>query len=93
MFTAAARALAQMFTPPMRGILWKSIGFALVLIVAFGILLQRLLVWLAGNGELWAQGALGPSSQTPLHVLFWGAGGSIVGQMAWPPEVPSKARL
>jgi len=94
MFTTAARALAQMFTPPMRGILWKSIGFALVLIVAFGILLQRLLVWLAGNGELWAQGALGPSSQTPLHVLFWVVSiaasiGVIVGTVFLMPAVSS----
>jgi CysZ protein len=94
MFGAAARALAQMFTAPMRSILWKSIGFGLVLIVVFGILLQRLLVWLAGNGELWAQGTLGSGSQTPLHVLFWivsiaASVGVIVGSVFLMPAVSS----
>ena len=71
MFDAAAKALAQMLTPPMRAILLKAVGLALVLIAVFGIALQRLLVWLAGAGEQWAQDALGPVSQMPLHLLFW----------------------
>ena len=71
MFDAAAKALSQMFTPPLRAILLRVVGLALILIAAFGIALQRLLVWLAGAGEQWAQDALGPVSQTPLHLLFW----------------------
>jgi uncharacterized protein involved in cysteine biosynthesis len=94
MFTAAARALTQMFTPPLRAILWKSIALALLLIVVFGILLQRLLVWLASHGELWAEGALGAGSQTPLHVLFWivsiaASFGIIVGSVFLMPAVAS----
>jgi uncharacterized protein involved in cysteine biosynthesis len=71
MFEAAAKAISQMLTPPMRAILLKSVGLALILIVVFGIALQRLLVWVAGSGEQWAQGALGPASETPLQILFW----------------------
>ena len=71
MFDAAAKALAQMFTPPMRAILLKAVGLALIVIVVFGIALQRALVWLAGAGQHWAQDALGPASQTPLNLLVW----------------------
>jgi uncharacterized protein involved in cysteine biosynthesis len=94
MFDAAAKALAQMLSPPMRAILMKSVGLALAVIVVFGIALQRLLVWLADTGEQWAQGALGPTSQTPLHVLFWvvsiaASFGIIVGAVFLMPAVSS----
>jgi len=71
MLDVAAKALAQMFSPRMRAILLKSVGLALVVIVTLAVVLQRLLVWLAGFGEQWAQGALGAAWQTPLQVLFW----------------------
>jgi CysZ protein len=94
MLVAAARALAQMFTPPLRAILVKSIGLALLLIVVFGILLQRLLAWLASHGELWAEGALGPGSHGALYALFWivsiAAGvGIIIGSIFLMPAVAS----
>jgi uncharacterized protein involved in cysteine biosynthesis len=94
MFDAAGKALAQMLSPPLRSILLKSVGLALVLIVAFGIALQRLLVWLAGTGEHWAQDALGPMSQTPLYVLSWivsiaASLGIIVGSVFLMPAVAS----
>jgi uncharacterized protein involved in cysteine biosynthesis len=94
MFAAAAMALEQMFTPPMRAILLKAVGLALVVIVAFAIVLQNVLVWIAGAGESWAQDALGPTSQTPLHILFWAlsitAGlGIIVGAVFLMPAVSS----
>jgi uncharacterized protein involved in cysteine biosynthesis len=94
MLTAAARALSQMLTPPLRVILWKSIGLALLLIVVIGILLQRLLVWLAGHGELWAEGTLGAGSHTPLYILFWivsiaASVGIIVGSIFLMPAVSS----
>jgi len=71
MLTAAARALSQILSPPMRSILWKSIGLALVLIVVLGIGLQRVLSWLATSGEIWAEGMLGPGFHTTLDVLAW----------------------
>ena len=43
MITAAAKALSQILSPPMRSILWKSAGFALILIVIVAVALQRLL--------------------------------------------------
>jgi uncharacterized protein involved in cysteine biosynthesis len=94
MFDAAGMALTQMLSPPMRSILLKSVGLALVLIVAFGIALQRLLAWLAGAGEHWAQDALGPMSQTPLYVLSWivsiaASLGIVVGSVFLMPAVSS----
>jgi uncharacterized protein involved in cysteine biosynthesis len=71
MIGAAVKALAQILSPPMRAILWRAIGLALVLIVVAAIGLQRLLSWLAGSGEHWAETALGPAFHTPLNILAW----------------------
>ena len=54
MLDAAVKALSQILSPPMRSILWRSIGLALVLIVVLALGLQRLLSWLATSGEAWA---------------------------------------
>ena len=71
MLDAAIKALSQILSPPMRSILWRSIGLALVLIVVLAIGLQRLLSWLATSGEVWAEALLGPSFQTALDILAW----------------------
>jgi CysZ protein len=71
MLDAAVKALSQILSPPMRSILWRSIGLALVLIVVLSIGLQRLLSFLATSGEVWAEALLGPSFQTPLDILAW----------------------
>jgi CysZ protein len=71
MLDAAVKALSQMLSPPMRSILWRSIGLALVLIVVLAIGLQRLLSWFATSGEGWAEAMLGPGFQTPLNILAW----------------------
>jgi uncharacterized protein involved in cysteine biosynthesis len=71
MLDAAVKALSQILSPPMRSILWRSIGLALVLVVVLAIGLQRLLSWLATSGEGWAEAMLGPGFQTPLNVLSW----------------------
>lgn len=71
MLDAAIKALSQMLSPPMRSILWRSIGLALVLIVVLAIGLQRLLSWFATYGEVWLEGLLGPNWHTSLDVLAW----------------------
>ncbi len=71
MLDAAVKALSQILSPPMRSILWRSIGLALALIVVVAVGLQRLLSWLATSGEVWAEALLGPSFQTTLNVLAW----------------------
>lgn len=71
MIDAAVKALAQILSPPMRSILWRSIGLALVLITVLALGLQRLLSWFASSGESWAKAVLGPGAHTPLHVLSW----------------------
>jgi CysZ protein len=71
MLSAAAKALAQMFTPPFRAVLLKSIGLALLVLIVFGIGLHRLLGWLAGLGEGYLEGVAGPGLATPLHALLW----------------------
>ncbi|WP_438276810.1 sulfate transporter family protein [Nitrobacter sp.] len=71
MIGAAVKALMQILSPPMRAILWRAIGLALVLIVVVSVGLQRLLSWFAGSGELWAETVLGPTFHTPLNILAW----------------------
>jgi uncharacterized protein involved in cysteine biosynthesis len=71
MIDAAIKAISQMLSPPMRSILWRSIGLALVLITVLAIGLQRGLSWLATSGEGWAEAMLGPGSHTPLIVVTW----------------------
>jgi uncharacterized protein involved in cysteine biosynthesis len=71
MFEAAISALAQMFSPPLRTVLWRSIGLALVLIVIVGIALDRLLVWLVGSGAAWFEAAVGPGAHMPMNILTW----------------------
>jgi uncharacterized protein involved in cysteine biosynthesis len=55
MFDAAIKALTQMFSPPFRQVLLKSIGLALILIVLIGIGLNRLFSWMATAGATWAE--------------------------------------
>jgi CysZ protein len=71
MLSAAAKALAQMFTPPFRAVLLKSISLAILVLIIFGIGLHRLLGWLAGVGEGYLEGVTGPGMATPLHALLW----------------------
>jgi uncharacterized protein involved in cysteine biosynthesis len=71
MFDAAFKALAQMFSPPFRAVLLKSIGLAIMLLILFGVGLNRLFGWLAGVGQGYLDGVIGPGMQTPLHALIW----------------------
>jgi CysZ protein len=71
MLDAVIKSLSQMFSPPLRALLLKAIGLALVLIVLVGIGLHRLLVWLALLGENWAESVLGATAHAPLVLLAW----------------------
>ena len=94
MLDAAVKALSQILSPPMRSILWRSIGLALVLIVVLAIGLQRALSWFATYGEAWAEAMLGPGFHTPINVLAWivsiAAGlGVVVGAVFLMPAITS----
>ena len=71
MLDAAVKALSQILSPPMRSILWRSIGLALVLITVLAIGLQRLLSWFAVSGEVWLESMLGPGFHTSINVMAW----------------------
>ncbi len=68
MIDAAVKSLAQILSPPMRSILWKAVGFALVLIVVVAVALQRLLSWFATWAQTSLDGMVDPFLQTPIHV-------------------------
>jgi CysZ protein len=92
MLDAAFKALAQMFTRPFRAVLWKSIGLATVLIIVIGIGLNRVLVWLAGVAQGWAEQTLGFTTNMPVSALAWllsfaAAVGIIVGSVLLMPAV------
>ena len=71
MLAAAVTALSDILSGPLRAILWRSIGLALVLVAVLAVALQRLLSWLAGSGEAWLEAMLGPGFHTPLTILAW----------------------
>jgi uncharacterized protein involved in cysteine biosynthesis len=71
MLDAAVKALSQMVSPPMRAILWKSIGLSLAFIIVAGVVLQRLLTWFAGAGEVWIESTVGPGYHTAINVVAW----------------------
>jgi CysZ protein len=71
MLHSAALALSDVLSPPLRAILWRAVGLALVLVAVLAIALQRLLGWFATSGEVWLEGALGPSFHAPLTILAW----------------------
>ena len=69
MFDAAAKALAQMFSPPFRRVLFKSIGLALLMIILMGIGFNRVFSWMADSGATWAEASVG--GHTAWQVLSW----------------------
>lgn len=71
MIDAAAKALAQIFTKPLRRVLLKSVGLALLLIVLIGIGLHRLLAALATDGAVWAEQTSGMAPHAAWATLAW----------------------
>lgn len=69
MFDAAIKALTQMFSPPFRRALLKSIGLGLILIVLMGLGLQRVFSWMATSGAAWAEASIG--AHTAWQILAW----------------------
>jgi CysZ protein len=71
MLDDAIKALTQMVSPPLRAILWKSIGLALALIVVAGIVVERLIVGLLGAGGASVEATFGPQAHMPVSALAW----------------------
>jgi CysZ protein len=71
MFDAALKALEQLLSRPFRAVLLKSIALALVLLLALGIGLHRLIAWLIGGGGGWLEGSLGGNAHGPINALEW----------------------
>jgi CysZ protein len=71
MFDAAFSALLQMFSAPLRAVLLKAIGLALLVIVIIGIALQRLFSALATSGATWAENTTGVVPHDVWSVLIW----------------------
>jgi CysZ protein len=71
MLDAALKALEQLLSPPFRSVLLKSIALALVLLVALGIGLQRLIAWLIAGGGGWIETTLSGNAHGPVLALEW----------------------
>ncbi|HEX4407989.1 MAG TPA: sulfate transporter family protein [Xanthobacteraceae bacterium] len=85
-------SITQLFAPPLRALLWRSIALALVLIVVVGVLLERLIVYLVGIGGASVESTLGAQAHAPMHALAWiisiAAGfGIVVGSVMLMPAV------
>ena len=59
MIDAAVKALAQLFTPPLRAVLLKAIGLALLMIIIIGIVLNRVFSALAAERRQLGRANLG----------------------------------
>lgn len=71
MLDDAVKAITQMFSPPLRAVLWKSIALGLALIVAGAIALDRVIVWLVGLAGSSAETAFGPLAHLPVEAAAW----------------------
>ncbi len=77
MLDAALKALGQMFSPPFRMVLMKSVGLAILCLAAVAVALFRLLEWLSGAGISWLEGpgiggaTIGSWAHGPLVALSW----------------------
>ncbi len=96
MLDDAIKAIAQMFSPPLRAVLWKSVGLALALIIVLAVVLERIIVWLVGAGSRSAETALGPNAHLPVDAVAWllsiAAGfGIVVGSVMLMPAVTAFA--
>jgi CysZ protein len=71
MFDAVIKALTQMFTPPFRRVLLKSIGLALIMIVLLGIGMYHGLAWLADSGAAWGESHVSVVPHAVWTTLSW----------------------
>jgi uncharacterized protein involved in cysteine biosynthesis len=92
MLDDAIKAIMQLFSPPLRAVLWKSIALALALIVVVGIAVERLIVHLVDLGSASAEASFGSPVHWPVNAVAWllsiAAGlGIIVGSVMLMPAV------
>jgi CysZ protein len=71
MFDDVVKAITQMFSPPLRAILWKAIGLAVVLIILVAIVFERLIIWLLDALGSSLETGVGSSAHLPLSILAW----------------------
>ena len=71
MLDDAINAITQIFAPPLRAVLWKTIGLALALVVVAGIVLERLIVHLLGASGAAMESTLGPQAHAPASAMAW----------------------
>src|SRR3954454_11068687 len=71
MIDAVIKTLTQMFTPPFRRVLLKSVGLALIMIVLLGIGTYYGFAWLATAGEAWGQSHVGVVPGGVWTALVW----------------------
>lgn len=71
MIDAVVKALTQMFTPPFRRVLLKSIGLALIMIVLLSIGMYHGFSWLAAIITTWAESNVGAVPHTAWTMLIW----------------------
>jgi CysZ protein len=71
MLTAAVKSLSELFSPAFRGVLFKSVGLAFLLLVAMFSGLYRLLAWLRDVGIGRIEDVVGPIAHEPLAILTW----------------------
>jgi CysZ protein len=71
MLDSVIQAITQLFSPPLRAVLWRTIGLSVLLIVVVGIALERLIVHFVAMGGASVESTIGPQVHAPVHALAW----------------------
>jgi CysZ protein len=71
MLDSVIQAITQLFSPPLRAVLWRTIGLSVLMIVVAGIVLERLIVHFVGVGGASVESTIGPQVHAPVHALAW----------------------
>jgi len=71
MIDAAFKAISQLFSQPLRRVLLKAIGLALLLIIIIGIVLNRVFSALAASGATWAEQTSGMAPHAAWASMAW----------------------
>jgi CysZ protein len=71
MLDAAFKAISQLFSQPLRAVLLKAVGLAVLLIVIIGIGLNRVFAALAASGATWAEQTSGFAPHAAWAALAW----------------------
>jgi CysZ protein len=68
MFDDALASLREIFSPPFRAVLFKSLALTLALLAGLGLMLERAAIWVSAGGPPWLQSLISITAALGLFV-------------------------